>query len=304
MCAMHIYLYNWASCATASANKLVSKLGCKRRCECPSTNINSQVAIRSSLSKSRQQEEPLLLLSRLPEALQLQILSMCSVKDCLSVALTNCLSYHEIWENSRLWHSFLISLNPQRQDLGNLSALQLQDKFRWEHFGIDLLAAGKELVAENKRAVLQKAERAVRAMMPRDVTDAQLDSEVVTKALCGIIGNANEQSGHAVPEEYTKALISVVTSQYEVFTMEQSLDLVSVHHQLMARSQPRRRMCQKSRCPRNQSGGRGIPDSVAPSPAWKQKPVQPPPAKFNDEVYGRLSFLMSDVVNEIAHCAM
>eukprot|EP00746_Dinoflagellata_sp_MGD_P064915 gnl/MRDRNA2_/MRDRNA2_27063_c0_seq1.p1 gnl/MRDRNA2_/MRDRNA2_27063_c0~~gnl/MRDRNA2_/MRDRNA2_27063_c0_seq1.p1 ORF type:complete len:319 (-),score=41.80 gnl/MRDRNA2_/MRDRNA2_27063_c0_seq1:596-1468(-) len=287
MCAMHIVLCNWASCATASANKLATKLGCSKRCKCPSTN--SQVAIRSSLSSSQQQEEPLLLLSRLPEALQLQVLSMSSVKDCLSVALTNRMSYHEIWENSRLWHSLLIGLDAQRQDLGNLSALQLQDKFRWEHFGIDLLAAGKELVAENKRAVLQKAERAVRAMLPRDVTVA----EPVTKALSGIIENASEQSGRAVPEEHCKALISVVTSQIEVFTMEQTLDLVSVHHQLIARSQPCRRMCNKTRFPRNQSGGRGTPDFVAPR---KQKPVQPP-AAFNDEVYGRLSFLMSDVVS-------
>jgi hypothetical protein len=217
---------------------------------------------------------------------------MSSVKDCLSVALSNRVSYGEIWENCRLWQSLLIGLDAQRQDLGNLSALQLQDKFRWEHFGIDLLAAGKELVAENKRAVLQQAERAVRAMLPRDATIAN----PVTKALCGIIGNADEQSSRFIPEKYTKTLISVVTSQHEVFSIEQTLDLISVHHQLVARSQPPRCNRQKARFPRNRSGDRGIPESVSP-----QKPTLPqPPAAFNDEVYGKLSFLLSDVASEMS----
>lgn len=253
------------------------------------------MTLRSSPS-SQQQEEPLLLLSRLPEALQLQVLSLSTVKDCLSVALSNRTIYHEIWENSRLWHSFLIGFDAQRQDLGNLSTLQLQDKFRWEHFGIALLAAGKELVAESNCAILQKAERAVRAMLPRDATVA----EPVTKALSAMIGNAHDQSGRAVPEECTQALVSVVTSQHEVFSMEQTLDLVSVHQHLHAqshlRSQPSQRVRHKKRLSRNQSGDRDLQDS--PSLQKQTPPLSP--ATFNDEVYGRLSGLFSDLVSEIA----
>jgi len=217
----------------------------------------------------------------------MQVLGMSTVKDCLSVALSNRWTYREIWEDSRLWQSLLTGLNAQRQDLGNLSALQLQDKFRWEHFGIDILASGKQLVASNKRAVLQKAERAVRAMLPKDAAAA----EPVTTALGAIISNAIEQSGRAVPEQCTKSLISAVTSQHEVFTMEQSLDLVSVHHQLIARSPPPRQAQQKPRPVRPQ---------VSPA-VRKQKPPNPP-AAFNDEVFGRLSFMLNDVASEMA-CA-
>lgn len=279
MCAMHIVLSNWASCATATASELVLRLGCSKRCKCPSSN--SQVALRSPPSPSQQQEEPLLLLLRLPEALQLQVLGMSTVKDCLSLSLSSRWSYREIWENTRLWHSLLIGLDAQRQDLGNLSAVQLQDKFRWEHFGIDILASGKEWIAENKCIGLQKAERAVRAMLLKDADVA----EPVTRALCAIIGNASEQSGRCVPEKHMKALISVVTSRCEVFTMEQTMDLVCAHHQLIARSQPSKRVHQKTRFARSQT------DSEAYLEKRKKKPPQP---AFNDEVYGRLSLLLSD----------
>jgi hypothetical protein len=218
----------------------------------------------------------------------MQVLGMSTVKDCLSLALSNRWLYREIWDNARLWQSFLYGLNPQRQDLANLSALQLQDKFRWEHFGIDILASGKELLAADKRAVLQRAERAVRAMLPKDNNVA----ERITMALGAIIGNANEESGRCVPAKYTKALISAVTSQHEVFTMEQTLDLVSAHHQLIARSLPARHVQRKTRLPRT---------APASPSLQKHKPPEPPVA-FNDEVMGRLSFMLQDVASEMA-CA-
>lgn len=252
------------------------------------------MALPSQQYSARQQEEPLLLLSCLPEALQLQVLGMSTVKDCLSLSLSNRWSYREIWENSRLWQVFLQGLDAQRQDLTILGAMQLRDKFRWEHFGINILASGKELVAADKCAVLQRAERAVRAMLPKDHAVA----DRITTALGAIIANATEQSGRAVPEQYTKALISAVTTQDEVFTLEQTMDLVSAQHQLNARSQPRqpRHVQRKTRLPRQQSG------SAPASPSLQKHKPPKPPAAFNDEVMGRLSFMLQDVASEMA-CA-
>lgn len=224
----------------------------------------------------------------------MQVLGMSAVKDCLSIALSNRWSYREIWENSRLWQSLLKGMDAQRQDLANLSALQLQDKFRWEHFGINVLASGKEFAKEDKGTVVQKAERAVRAMLPKDAGVA----EQVTKALCAMISNATEQSDRAIPEEDRKALISVVTSRHEVFTLEQTLDLVSVHHQLNARSQPPQQAHRKNRLPRNRIGARS-----EASPSFKKPKSLQSPALFNDEVFGRLSSMLSDVASEMAASA-
>lgn len=222
----------------------------------------------------------------------MQVLSMSTVQDCLSLALSSRSSYREIWENARLWQSLLQGLDMQRQDLGNLSALQLKDKFRWEYFGIDVLASGKQLAETNKRAALQRAERAVRALLSKD----SIVAEHITMALSALIGNANEPSGRAVPEQYTKALISAVTAQHEVFTMEQTLDLVSAHHQLIARSQPKPHVQRKTRLPRDRT-------NVVPGSPTLHKPKNlQSPVAFNDEVMGRLSIMLLDTATEMA-CA-
>lgn len=216
----------------------------------------------------------------LPEALQAHIISFGGAQAHLNTSLTSRRSAAELWENPRLW----LELLPAGEGRAQLSAAELRDEYRWAHCGISLLASGKLTSLDRCSDALAKAESAIRALLPRDAAHAARIGEAVANLL-RTIGS----SGMPLPSERNvKAVVSAAAAQTEIFTLDQTLAIVSAHHACIRWVQPTKSEPRKPRLSR-------APTQRTPtcSRVQRQDSVQ-------DEMMGRLSFMLQDCAAEIA----
>lgn len=269
MCLVHIILQG---------------LGCGRRNRASSSagGACSKKPQAGSEAPAGQRSTPLDLVVCLPETLQAQVATFTGAAGCLSLCLACRRAYNEIWESPRLWATLL-------QEPVLRAAQELRDTYRWQLFSLGALADGQwpEAADFDAAGALKRAERAVAAMLPRDRPHA---SRVVT-ALADLIRAVDKMPNTPtrVPDAMTHSLISAVTARPDVFAMEQTLELASVHHQ-------RPRACMRHRKPRMPCSS---PCSFGSSRAHarKAKPVQDEAAQ--DEVMGRLAFMLNATAVEV-----